>query len=121
MKMDLANLQRKLKPDAELLVPWKRLEASIDAGIDMKRRVIENLRPTLLDNLGLIAALRWHAEEACTPAHIDLEIDAPEDEMPVPSEVGHRDIPRSAGDPHEHAKAREGDTGAHVDPQSRTA
>jgi signal transduction histidine kinase len=88
MKMDLANLRRMLKPEAELLVPWKRLEASIDAGIDMKRRVIENLRPTLLDNLGLVAALRWQAEEACGSANIELEIDAPEEEVPLSPDAG---------------------------------
>lgn len=88
MKMDLANLKRKLKPDGDLLVPWKRLEASIDAGIDVKRRVIENLRPTLLDNLGLVAALRWQAEEACSPAGITLEIDAPEEEVPLSPDAG---------------------------------
>lgn len=88
MKMDLANLKRRLKPDADLLVPWKRLEATIDAGIDMKRRVIENLRPTLLDNLGLVAALRWQAEEACGSAGIALEIDAPDEEVPLSADAG---------------------------------
>jgi signal transduction histidine kinase len=32
-------------------------------GLDLKRRVIESLRPTLLDNVGLDAALRWLVDE----------------------------------------------------------
>lgn len=89
MKMDLANLRRRLKPEGDLVAPWKRLEASIDAGIDMKRRVIESLRPTLLDNLGLVAALRWQAEEACRQAGIALEVDAPDDQTVVlPPDAG---------------------------------
>ena len=31
--------------------------------MDLKRGIIENLRPTLLDNLGLVAALRWLVSE----------------------------------------------------------
>lgn len=34
-------------------------------GIDIKRRVIEELRPTLLDTMGLVAALRWQLQETC--------------------------------------------------------
>jgi signal transduction histidine kinase len=33
--------------------------------VDVKRRVVENLRPTLLDNLGLLPALRWQVAETC--------------------------------------------------------
>ena len=32
---------------------------SLSAGVDLKRRVVEELRPTLLDNMGLFAAVRW--------------------------------------------------------------
>lgn len=87
MKMDLSNLKRKCKPEGDLLQQWHRVEESIDAGIDMKRRVIENLRPTLLDNLGLVAALRWHAEEVATKAGIELTIDAPDEEVQLPADA----------------------------------
>ena len=42
----------------------------LDEGLDLKRRVIENLRPTLLDNVGLVAALRWLVEETVRRAGI---------------------------------------------------
>ncbi len=43
----------------------RRIQEVLDQGIDLKRRVIEELRPTLLDNMGLIAALRWQLDETC--------------------------------------------------------
>lgn len=43
---------------------WDRVLRSLDDGLDLKRRVIENLRPTLLDNVGLIAAIRWLVDES---------------------------------------------------------
>jgi signal transduction histidine kinase len=42
----------------------------LDQGIDLKRRVIEELRPTLLDNMGLAAALRWQVDEFCERAQL---------------------------------------------------
>jgi signal transduction histidine kinase len=43
----------------------RRVQEVLDRGIDLKRRVIEELRPTLLDNMGLVAALRWQLGESC--------------------------------------------------------
>ena len=86
MKMELASLKRKCPPDAQLSPLWSRLETSMDAGVDLKRRVIESLRPTLLDNLGLVAALRWQAGETCAKAGIDLQIRAPENEIQLEPE-----------------------------------
>jgi signal transduction histidine kinase len=36
-----------------------RLKECLAGAVDIKRRIIEELRPTLLDNVGLFAALRW--------------------------------------------------------------
>ena len=37
----------------------ERLRHTLEDAIDIKRRVIEKLRPSILDNFGLFAALRW--------------------------------------------------------------
>ena len=66
-KMDVAWLHARLRnadPDMELR--WKRILESLDRGVDLKRRVVESLRPTLLDNMGLFAALRWQFDETCS-------------------------------------------------------
>ena len=63
-KMDLMWLRKKIdNGDPELAQRWTRVLKSLDEGVDLKRRIIENLRPTLLDNLGLVAALRWLVSE----------------------------------------------------------
>jgi signal transduction histidine kinase len=81
MRMDLSQLRRKLVlPDANAEERWARIDAGLRAGVDLKRRVVEELRPTLLDNMGLVAALRWQAEETCKLGNIRLIADMAESE-----------------------------------------
>jgi signal transduction histidine kinase len=70
-KMDLAWLQSRLGADPDFRERMGRLGALIDQGIDLKRRVIEKLRPSLLDHLGLASALQWYVDEACRAAQIE--------------------------------------------------
>jgi signal transduction histidine kinase len=73
IKMDLAQLRTKLdltQPD--VLKRWERIQAALSSGIDLKRRVIEQLRPSLLDNMGLTAAIGWQAGEICNAAGLKL-------------------------------------------------
>ncbi len=81
IKMDLAQLAKKFDITHPDIQPrWQRIQSAISAGVDLKRRVIEELRPTLLDNMGLIAALRWQAEQTCSQAGITLQVSFPEEE-----------------------------------------
>ena len=81
MRMDLAQLRRRITlPDADAETRWKRIDGAITAGVELKRRIIEDLRPTLLDNMGLITALRWQAEQSCSQGGLHLELDVPEQE-----------------------------------------
>jgi signal transduction histidine kinase len=67
--MDLAWAEQHMSaPPAELKQKLVRARQTLAAAIDMKRKLIEELRPTLLDNVGLFAALRWHVEAACKRA-----------------------------------------------------
>ena len=70
-KMDLAWLQARLGSQPEYGERMARLGKLIDQGIDLKRRIIERLRPSLLDHLGLGAAVEWYVEEACRNASIE--------------------------------------------------
>ena len=79
--MDLAWAEQHLSaPPAELKQKLVRARQTLAAAIDMKRKLIEELRPTLLDNVGLFAALRWHVQAACKRAGTTCIIDVPEDE-----------------------------------------
>jgi signal transduction histidine kinase len=73
-KMDLAWLQARLGKDAQFAERMARLSALIDQGIDLKRRVIEELHPSLLDHLGLGTAVKWFTEEACKAAHLECQV-----------------------------------------------
>jgi signal transduction histidine kinase len=73
VKMDLAWLQARLGEDPQYGTRLARLSAMIDQGIDLKRRIIENLRPSLLDHLGFAAAVQWHLDETCAAAGISCK------------------------------------------------
>jgi signal transduction histidine kinase len=66
--------------DANVKLHLERLRQALDQGIDLKRRVVEELRPTLLDSMGLFAALRWQAEETCARAKFRCNERYPDDE-----------------------------------------
>jgi signal transduction histidine kinase len=65
-RMDLSWLQQRLpSQDPGIDQRFRRIHESLSAGVDLKRRLVEELRPTLLDNMGLYTALRWQFKESC--------------------------------------------------------
>jgi signal transduction histidine kinase len=79
-KMDVSWAEERLRDaDPEVAAKLHRAQESLDAGVALKRRIIEELRPSLLDNLGLGAAIEWLAHQVCDRAGIDLAISLPED------------------------------------------
>jgi len=57
--MDLTNLRHRFAAfDDDTRAKFDRLSTMLNRAIDMMRGVIEELHPTLLDNVGLLAALR---------------------------------------------------------------
>ncbi len=63
--MDIAWAEQHLSAVAtECQEKLSRARNSLRCAIDLKRRVIEELRPTLLDNVGLIPALRWQVKDS---------------------------------------------------------
>jgi signal transduction histidine kinase len=83
-KMDASWVHDRLKDrDPDGAGRLARAMATLDDGVNAKRRIVEELRPTLLDNLGLGAAIEWQANEACARAGLACEVHVPEDE-PLP-------------------------------------
>jgi signal transduction histidine kinase len=70
VKMDVSWLQKRWPTaiDPDIQTRWTRVLKVLDDGVDFKRRIVENLRPTLLDNMGLLPAVRWITEETCNRA-----------------------------------------------------
>ncbi len=64
LKINLSNLTKKFPPDRKpLFEKAKAISGLIDTCIQTIQRISENLRPSLLDDLGIIPAIEWHAKE----------------------------------------------------------
>jgi signal transduction histidine kinase len=85
-KMDLSWLQSRAPPGAfqERLT---QLGAVLDEAMDLKRSVVDELRPSLLDHFGLPTALRAYAESTCAKAGLDSELQLSEESVPMPKEA----------------------------------
>ena len=107
-RMDLAWLQARLGADPAYGERMARLSSMIDQGIDLKRRIIENLRPSLLDHLGLAAAVQWYADEAFAAANISHRVTVSKVErLPPDLEIAlYRVVQESVNNAIRHARAR---------------
>ena len=79
-KMDLAWLQgRASAKEPEAHAKLAALASVLDDAMGVKRRVVENLRPALLDHFGLPAALQSYFEDTCKKAGINFIAKIPDD------------------------------------------
>jgi signal transduction histidine kinase len=86
--MDISWAEQHLaKNDADMRHRLNRVQQNLAAGVDLKRRIIEELRPTLLDNVGLFAALRWQLKETCGSAGLRCIESYPDEEPRFKSEA----------------------------------
>jgi protein-histidine pros-kinase len=78
--MDLAWLEQHIAAPHgdDFLRRLRRLKDTLGDAVDMKRKIIEELRPTLLDNVGLFAALRWLVGNTCARYSIKYRTQFPE-------------------------------------------
>ncbi|HEY0801785.1 MAG TPA: CHASE3 domain-containing protein, partial [Steroidobacteraceae bacterium] len=87
-RMDISWAEQHLaKDDPDLRQRLNRVQQNLAAGVDLKRRIIEELRPTLLDNVGLFAALRWQLKETCRNAGLKCIESYPDEEPHFRSEA----------------------------------
>ncbi len=79
-RMDLAWLLGATKSlDPEIRTKLGQINDSLTESMDIKRRVVESLRPALLDHFGISTALRNYFEESCVKAGLNCSIFLPED------------------------------------------
>lgn len=80
ISMELSMAMEKLKAtDPTMAAQLARAREGLRDAVNIKRRIIENLRPSLLDNLGLAASIQNHYEETTRLAGLALELDIAED------------------------------------------
>lgn len=96
MKMDLAYMARKLQTadpavlspqTAQLLSRVDAMSSTIDSTIVKIRQIAIDLRPDLLDNLGLAEAINWYAEEFQNRSGITCHTMVPNTPFTVPPEA----------------------------------
>ncbi|RZL68276.1 MAG: histidine kinase [Variovorax sp.] len=76
-KLDVARLKSRMADSPDAIQRLQHLTELLNSGIALKRRIIEDLRPSSLSNLGLIASLeilgREFAERSGMQVDMDLE------------------------------------------------
>lgn len=85
VKMDLAWVRSRLPHDGAIQERFDAMGGLLEDAVQIGRRISSDLRPGVLDDLGLVAALQWQAREFTKRTGIAVRIDAPED-VPVPDE-----------------------------------
>lgn len=87
-KMDLAWLQgRSMTLEPEFREKLDVLVSTLTEAMQLKRRVVENLRPALLDHFGLPTALQAYFDETCKRAGLNCTTTIPEEFDQIPQEL----------------------------------
>lgn len=88
-KHDAGWIERKLKShvDPALRERIERLQQTLTTVIALKRNLINNLRPAMLHDLGLLTALRNLADEFANSTDIKVRTELPSNEMNLPEPV----------------------------------
>lgn len=83
--MDLAWLRgRSVTMDQEVRDKLDELVRSLTEAMKLKSRVVENLRPALLDHFGLATALEAYFDETCKRVGLQCRTTIPDEVDPIP-------------------------------------
>jgi PAS domain S-box-containing protein len=88
LKMDIAWLNRKIpEKNASLEAKMKELLEMVDQTIRSVRKISSDLRPSVLDDLGLVAALEWQSREFEKKSGIQTRFKADLTDMNLPHQL----------------------------------
>jgi PAS domain S-box-containing protein len=89
LKFELSRLALQLRDlPGDLSSKVTGLAGVVDETIHNVRRISSELRPAILDDLGLVAALEWHAEEFEKRTGITCTLKAPRQRLDVGPDLG---------------------------------
>jgi len=78
--MDVGFAEQHLPLDDGLRARLARVRRTLAEAIDLKRKIIEGLSPSMLENLGLFEALKWEVKQRCNALHLPYTEIYPETE-----------------------------------------
>jgi signal transduction histidine kinase len=87
--IDLTTLKQRLRPDADPGAGARidAMRALVEKTIDAIRGVMTDLRPAVLEDFGLVPALRWYASQFSERTGIKVATRAPRREMRLPPDI----------------------------------
>jgi PAS domain S-box-containing protein len=88
LKMDVRGLNKKLSPtDGPIKQKIADIIDLLDATVKSVRRISSELRPNLLHNLGLVAAMEWHLNEFEKRSGIEVIFNKSKKELKLPDSI----------------------------------
>jgi PAS domain S-box-containing protein len=88
LKMDVSWLNKRIEPDNKIAKDkLEEIFTLIDTIVRSVRRIASELRPSLLDDLGLLAAMEWFLEDFERRSGIEKELYIPETEIQLPNSL----------------------------------
>jgi len=87
LKLDLAWMKQRLPRDHQVLAQCASMLQRIDGALSSVRRIATELRPSVLDQLGLAAALEWQGQEFGARTGIGVLMELAVDDGSIPDEL----------------------------------
>jgi signal transduction histidine kinase len=88
LKMDVSWLRNKIAPEDETIrQKIAGIIELIDETVKSVRRISSHLRPSMLDDLGLIPALEWHSEEVAKRYGILVKFTSDIQQITIPDAI----------------------------------
>jgi signal transduction histidine kinase len=87
IKLDIVWMKRLLPGDPELLAKCQSMVDQVDGTLDTVRRIATELRPSVLDQLGLHAAIEWQGQDFARRTRIPVDLDVTDGNASIPDLV----------------------------------
>jgi len=88
LKLDISWMKSRLPRDHAMMEQCGSVIQRIDQTLTAVRRIATSLRPSVLDQLGLAAALEWQGQEFRARTSIEVEMDVSTDGALIPDDLG---------------------------------
>lgn len=88
LRLDIAWMKRHLPQDHEVVAQCGSIIQRIDGTLNAVRRIATELRPSVLDQLGLAAACEWQGQEFSARTGLRVTMELSPDDACIPDEIG---------------------------------